>query len=122
MNKPEIEPTMGPEPTELVIEDISIGDGDEAAPGGNVEVHYLGVTFDLSKVMFLGTANQLDGIPNALRDRMEIISLPGYSQEEKLEIARRYLIPRQRLANGVDSSHGELTDALIAALDAEETR
>jgi peptidylprolyl isomerase len=46
MNKPEIEPTMGPEPTELVIEDISIGDGDEAAPGGNVEVHYLGVTFE----------------------------------------------------------------------------
>jgi len=46
MNKPEIEPTMGPEPTELVIEDISVGDGDEAAPGGNVEVHYLGVTFE----------------------------------------------------------------------------
>lgn len=84
--------------------------------------NYLGVTFDLSKVMFLGTANQLDGIPNALRDRMEIISLPGYSQEEKLEIARRYLIPRQRLANGVDSSHGELTDALIAALIAGYTR
>jgi peptidylprolyl isomerase len=46
MNKPEIEPTLGPEPTELVIEDISVGDGDEAAPGGNVEVHYLGVTFE----------------------------------------------------------------------------
>jgi peptidylprolyl isomerase len=46
MNKPEIEPTLGPEPTELVIEDISVGVGDEAAPGGNVEVHYLGVTFE----------------------------------------------------------------------------
>jgi peptidylprolyl isomerase len=46
MNKPEIEPTLGPEPTELVIEDITVGDGDEAAPGGNVDVHYLGVTFE----------------------------------------------------------------------------
>ncbi|MEN9910497.1 MAG: hypothetical protein RLZZ441_65 [Actinomycetota bacterium] len=46
MNKPEIEPTLGPEPTELVIEDITVGDGDEAVPGGNVDVHYLGVTFE----------------------------------------------------------------------------
>jgi peptidylprolyl isomerase len=46
MNKPVIEPTLGPEPTELVIEDITVGDGDEATPGGNVEVHYLGVTFE----------------------------------------------------------------------------
>ena len=46
MNKPEIEPTLGPEPTELVIEDITVGDGAEAAPGGNVDVHYLGVTFE----------------------------------------------------------------------------
>ena len=46
MNKPEIEPTLGPEPTELVIEDITVGDGDEAAPGENVDVHYLGVTFE----------------------------------------------------------------------------
>ena len=46
MNKPEIEPTLGPEPTELVIEDITVGDGDEAAPGGHVDVHYLGVTFE----------------------------------------------------------------------------
>jgi peptidylprolyl isomerase len=46
MNKPEIEPTLGPEPTELVIEDITVGVGDEAKPGGNVEVHYLGVTFE----------------------------------------------------------------------------
>jgi len=84
--------------------------------------NYLGVPFDLSKVMFLGTANLLDGIPPALRDRMEIIPLPGYSQEEKLEIARRYLIPRQRLANGVDSSHGELSDALVSALIGGYTR
>ena len=46
MIKPEIEPTLGPEPTELVIEDITVGEGDEATPGGNVEVHYLGVTFE----------------------------------------------------------------------------
>ena len=84
--------------------------------------NYLGVSFDLSKVMFLGTANLLDGIPPALRDRMEIIPLPGYSQEEKLEIARRYLVPRQRLANGVDRSNGELSDALVSVLIGGYTR
>jgi ATP-dependent Lon protease len=63
--------------------------------------HYLSVPFDLSKVMFIATANVLDTIPWALRDRMEIITLPGYTAEEKAVIAQRYLVPRQLDANGI---------------------
>jgi uncharacterized protein (DUF302 family) len=62
--------------------------------------NYLGVPFGLSKVMFIATANVLDSIPGPLRDRMEVIDLPGYVEDEKFEIARRYLVDRQLTANG----------------------
>lgn len=75
--------------------------------------NYLGVPFDLSKVLFIATANVLDGIPGPLRDRMEIITLPGYTEEEKAQIARRYLVPRQLEANGLTPAQSEITDAAI---------
>lgn len=78
--------------------------------------HYLDVPFDLSKVFFLGTANVLDNIPEPLRDRMEIIELPGYTQEEKLEIARRYLLKRQRDANGLKLGQASVDDSALTSL------
>ena len=65
--------------------------------------NYLDVPFDLSKVLFITTANVLDPIPDALRDRMEIIALEGYTEQEKVIIAFRYLIPRQTRENGLDA-------------------
>jgi ATP-dependent Lon protease len=62
---------------------------------------YLDVPFDLSQVIFIGTANYIDGVPEPLRDRIEVISLPGYTEREKLEIAKRYLVPRQLEENGL---------------------
>jgi ATP-dependent Lon protease len=70
--------------------------------------NYLGVPFDLSRVVFIATANMLETIPGALQDRMEIISLPGYTEEEKLEIARRYLVRRQLEANGLSPEQAEI--------------
>jgi ATP-dependent Lon protease len=70
--------------------------------------NYLGVPFDLSRVVFIATANMLDTIPGPLQDRMEIISLPGYTEEEKLEIARRYLVRRQLEANGLSTAQAEI--------------
>ena len=69
--------------------------------------HYLNVPYDLSDVMFVATANMLENIPGPLRDRMEIISLSGYSQEEKLAISKKYLIPKQMDENGITTDHVE---------------
>jgi ATP-dependent Lon protease len=80
--------------------------------------HYLDLPFDLSSVFFICTANQLDTVPAALRDRMEIIELSGYTHEEKREIALRYLVPRQMERNGVGRSKVEITaEALDAIID-----
>jgi ATP-dependent Lon protease len=84
--------------------------------------NYLGVDFDLSRVMFIATANVLDTIPGPLRDRMEVIQLPGYTEEEKLEIARRYLVKRQLEANGLNPEQATLTDAAIKAIIGDYTR
>jgi len=75
--------------------------------------NYLGVPFDLSRVAFITTANVLDTIPGPLRDRMEIITLAGYTEAEKLEIARRYLVKRQLEANGLKADQTEVTDEAL---------
>jgi ATP-dependent Lon protease len=77
---------------------------------GSFRDHYLNVPFDLSDVMFVATANDIGQIPGPLRDRMEIISLSGYSQEEKLAISNRYLIPKQMDENGINDNHVEFHD------------
>ncbi len=77
---------------------------------------YLGVPFDLSAVLFITTANIMDSVPGALRDRMEVIELPGYTQEEKLEIALRYLVPRQLEANGLDAERCDISDDALRAI------
>jgi ATP-dependent Lon protease len=84
--------------------------------------HYLDLPFDLSKIFFIATANQLGPIPAPLRDRMEIIRLAGYSDREKLEIARRYLIPRQTTENGLNSAQLKITDDAIELIAARYTR
>ncbi|MCC6534246.1 MAG: endopeptidase La [Burkholderiales bacterium] len=84
--------------------------------------NYLAVPFDLSRVMFIGTANMLDTIPGPLRDRMEIIQLPGYTQEEKLQIARRYLVARQMAANGLKPEQVEMGDETLRSIINDYTR
>jgi ATP-dependent Lon protease len=78
--------------------------------------NYLEVPFDLSKVLFITTGNLLDTIPAPLRDRMEVIQLPGYTQQEKTEIGRRFLIPKQMTNHGLTSKHIEITDAAMTQL------
>jgi ATP-dependent Lon protease len=84
--------------------------------------NYLGVPFDLSKVLFIGTANVLDAIPAPLRDRMEVIELTGYTEEEKLQIARRYLWPRQLKANGLNAEQVQVSDEALRKVIVEHTR
>ena len=84
--------------------------------------NYLAVPFDLSRVMFIGTANVLDQIPGPLRDRMEVIELPGYTEEEKVEIAKRYLVKRQLAATGLTAEQAEITEDAIRAIIRDYTR
>ncbi len=84
--------------------------------------HYLDLDFDLSEVIFIATANVLDPIPPPLRDRMEVIQLSGYTVDEKLHIARRYLVPRQIKENGLKATQARFSDAAIKAVIEEYTR
>lgn len=84
--------------------------------------HYLGVPFDLSEVMFITTANLIDPILPALRDRMEIIEIPGYTEEEKLGIAQRYLIPRQLSEHGITEKHIRIAEPAIRQIITNYTR
>jgi len=84
--------------------------------------NYLGIPFDLSRVVFITTANVLDTIPGPLRDRMEIISLAGYTTSEKLQIASRYLVRRQLEANGLKDGQAEITDAALSEIVEHYTR
>jgi ATP-dependent Lon protease len=84
--------------------------------------HYLDLPFDLSEVLFIATANILDTVPPALQDRMEVINLAGYTVEEKLHIAKRYLVPRQLASNGLKASQIEFADAALNAVIDEYTR
>jgi ATP-dependent Lon protease len=84
--------------------------------------NYLAVPFDLSRVVFIATANMLDTIPGPLRDRMEVISLPGYTAAEKLQIARRYLVPRQLDANGLKPDQVQVDEDALTAIIQDYTR
>jgi ATP-dependent Lon protease len=84
--------------------------------------HYLDVPFDLSRVMFICTANDMDRVPSPLRDRMEIIALAGYTEEEKLQIAKRYLVPRQIERNGLKKSQVAFTDTGLKEIIGSYTR
>jgi len=75
--------------------------------------HYLDVPFDLSKVLFIATANSMDPVPGPLRDRMEVIEIPGYTESDKLNIAKRYLVPRQLEANGLTADQAEFQDEAL---------
>ncbi len=82
---------------------------------------YLDVPFDLSQVIFIGTANYIEGIPEPLRDRIEVISIPGYTEREKLEIARRYLVPRQLKENGLKPEQCELQEDALRRIISDYT-
>ncbi|HXW05027.1 MAG TPA: endopeptidase La, partial [Vicinamibacterales bacterium] len=114
------------------IDKISVGiQGDPAAallevldPAQNhaFRDHYLEITLDLSKVLFIATANQLGTVHPALLDRMEIIQLSGYTEHEKVHIARIYLVPRQREEHGLENGQIEITDAALRRVIADYTR
>ena len=84
--------------------------------------HYLDLPFDLSQVLFVCTANSLDSISGPLRDRMEIIQLSGYTELEKMQIAKRYLIPKQRKANGLKETQAQINDAALRLIISDYTR
>jgi ATP-dependent Lon protease len=104
------------DPTSALLEVL------DPAQNNTFQDHYLNVPFDLSKVMFIGTANIMTTVPAALRDRMEIIDIPGYTQAEKLRIAERYLMPRQNRENGLEKTPARLTSSALRAIIMYYTR
>jgi ATP-dependent Lon protease len=94
----------------------------DPAQNNNFNDNYIDVAFDLSRVMFIATANYLDGIPEPLRDRMELISLAGYTTLEKLQIAKRYLVPRQIGETGLKHQHIRFSDDALEAIATLYTR
>lgn len=94
----------------------------DPAQNDTFEDHYLGVPFDLSRVLFVATANVLSEIPGPLRDRCEVIELSGYTEEEKLQIAKRYLVKRRLEENGLDPEHFGFEDEALSALIRSYTR
>ena len=94
----------------------------DPAQNGSFRDNYLGVPFDLSRVVFIATANVIDNIPAPVRDRMEVIDLPGYTLEEKLQIARSHLVGRQLELNGLSQAQCEITDAALRSIAATYTR
>ncbi|MGC8739044.1 MAG: endopeptidase La [Candidatus Hydrogenedens sp.] len=84
--------------------------------------NYINVPFDLSRVLFIATANELEPIPWALRDRMEVLHLPGYTLEEKIEIAKKYLIPKQKNSHGLNKNHITIKKSALAKIISNYTR
>jgi ATP-dependent Lon protease len=94
----------------------------DPAQNGTFTDHYLDLPFDLSRVLFITTANWMDPIQPALRDRMEVIELPGYTQSEKLQIAKRYLVPRQLEENGLTRQNFKIPDPVLRKVIQDYTR
>src|SRR5262249_33297514 len=94
----------------------------DPAQNADFRDHYLDVPFDLSNVLFIATANVMDTVPPALRDRLEVIDIPGYTAEDKLQIARRYLVPRQLVENGLAAKQVRISDAALRLIIREYTR
>jgi ATP-dependent Lon protease len=104
------------DPTSALLEVL------DPAQNNSFQDHYLNVPFDLSAVMFIGTANLMDTVPPALRDRMEVIELPGYTQREKLHIAMKYLAPRQLVENGLKPSQAGWGEMAVTRIIEQYTR
>ncbi len=94
----------------------------DPAQNADFRDHYLDVPFDLSSVLFIATANVLDTVPPALRDRLEVIDLPGYAEDDKLQIAKRYLVPRQLTENGLDVGQVRFSEAALRRIIRDYTR
>jgi ATP-dependent Lon protease len=104
------------DPTSAMLEVL------DPAQNDSFRDHYVDLQFDLSEVMFIATANTLDTVPMPLQDRMEVIQLAGYTTDEKLHIAKRYLVPRQIAENGLKKSQISFSDASLRAIIEEYTR